>query len=302
MKVGIYTNLTDRCGNAEDAKYLHSYLSRMYDEPVAITDNLTHLYDRDVVIVNWHSAVVRFLLDDANALKARSIKTLLIHQNSSSGVLTEADTIVTYVNKIVAHEEMGPLCTYIPVGIPEVLELPQVTEPKVGTAGFAFAWKRFDVVVEVARNFNIKCCMVTSNSFIQNTDAYVDGLAGHIPNLIELHRSWLPVDEVVKLLAQCSVNIFWYQSKDESDTWGQTGSARMGLAAGRPMIISRHRKFRTLWPYEDELYIADTEQQVNDFVGQILKDPENARKPNRVLQDMNWTTVANKYKEVIDSL
>lgn len=303
MKIGIYTNTTQKCGNAEDARYLRDYLQGYYADEIAYSDNLTHLYDRDVVIINWHSAVVSFNEVNAQELKNRGIKSIMILQNSGEHIIYKHhDPMLPLIGALVAHEDMGPEVTYIPVGIPIVSDLQEPTEIRIGTAGFPFKWKRFDVVAEAAKKLNVKCCLIAPTYDGINTDSYIEGIRQHIPELAEIRRAWHSIEEVVRLLSQCTVNIFWFQSDNPVEELGQSGSVRMGIAAGRPTIISTHRKFRTLFPYEDELYIARTEEELHVMVKEIITNPEKAKRPKRILQDMGWPTVAKQYKELIESL
>lgn len=301
MKVGIYTNLDERCGNAEYARHLRQYLEPYYG-PLSFSDKFEHLIDCNVVLVNWHSAVAPFFLHDAGRLQSYGCKIILIHQNSLNyEIIREGDQVLSACSAIIAHEPMGKDVIFIPHGIPIVDNLSPLYERKIGTAGFASPWKRLDVVAEVAKNKNVRCLVIAPNHGLVNP-SYVDGVRAHIPDLIELYTHWMQIEEVVQRLSACLCTIFWFNNHHESDELGQTGSARMGIAARRPVIISRHRKFRTLLDYDDELYVCDTEQEVNDVVQSLLEHPEDAKIPNRVLQDMGWPTVAKKYKEVIDSL
>jgi hypothetical protein len=187
------------------------------------------------------------------------------------------------------------------VGIPSG-RLGVVSEPMIGTAGFPFPWKRPDLAAEVAKQKGMKFRFIAPRSDQMNTDAFVDGICGHLGTLCELYRGWIAKEEVVTMLSTCTLNIFWYQSQCFEDQLGQSGSVRMGVGAGRPLIISRHRKMRTLFPYEDELYICGTEADVWKAADEILADPEKAKRPNRVLKDMGWERTGQMLRDLVHGL
>ena len=299
MRVGILTNVHPKCGNAEYARDLCHYLSQLCE--VKITDKVAELLPADAVIINHHPSRVALTIEILDKIKFANAKSIVILQNSYEGEFT-SDIVLKMADAVVAHEPMkgDREVIYIPHGIPIVADLRQPTIPRIGVAGFAFNWKRFDVTAEVARNLGVKCRIVTAQADICDTRNFIQGLVGHLGDLAEISNQWLETGEVVRMLSECTLNIFWYQSKTSEDEMGQTGSARLGVAARRPMIISRHRKFRTLLPYEDEFYIADTEADVNRMAKEILANPERAKRPNRVIEEMGWDKTAQQYLDLIE--
>lgn len=301
--VGIYTNTAIKCGNAEYARDLSYYLQPYYT--VRMSPVWTDLIPFDVIIINWHPSVVEFSAEFAQKLKERGKKLILVLQNSFEDVILDVrkDPILKSVDAVVSHEPMGEGIHFIPIGIHVYGGLPSVSDVMmIGTAGFPFPWKRFDVVAEIAKVLQVRCRMIAPTYDGVNTDTLIQGIQGHLGSLAEIHRDWMSALDVVRLLAECRVNIFYYTSMSYEDTLGQTGSARMGVSAGRPMIISRHRKFRTLFPYEDELYIALHETEVMKFANEILFGDKEPKVPKRLLSEMGWPNVVLKYKEIIDSL
>jgi hypothetical protein len=115
-------------------------------------------------------------------------------------------------------------------------------------------------------------------------------------------REFLPIEEVVRSLSGCTLNIFWYQHIAGDDNAGQSGSVLMGVAARRPMIVSRHRKLAHVAAYEDEIYVADTEEQVYELASEIvsrLKEGLPVKRPERIVDDMSWTGAGEKYRKLI---
>lgn len=302
--VGILTNQHPKCGNYLYAVELGNELSRWYAVSMDSEPDWFLKDGFDVVIVNWHPARVTVTKQMVEKWKSKGKKVILILQNSfdTEMAIGEQD-ILNAVDAVVAHEPMkltGVRVEYIPHGIPIVTELRTPTEPRIGTAGFPFPWKRFDVVAEAAKRFGVKCRMIAPRHEFYDSKEFIEGIKGHLGGLAEVTEEWLPVDEVVRRLSECTVNIFWYESKVVEDQLGQSGSVRMGIAARRPIIISQHRKLWTLFGYLDELYIAKTEEQVYEYVAEILKGKMLEKRPERLLQEQGWPATAEKYHELIE--
>jgi len=310
LKVGLISNWDLRCGNAQYARDLVTELEKEFVvmglAPLLSQVRQTNIDDVDVVIVNWHPSRVTVTEQDMRWLKECGKKTILILQNSfREPPVIEEGNMLLVVDMVVAHEEMTfvgqqPNFRCIQHGIPEIEDLPAPYEDRwIGTAGFAFPWKRFDVVAEVAKKFNARCRIISSQSDQMGTDDFLKGIAGHLGSLVDMHKDWYTVQEVVRMLAECTLNIFWFNSYSPEDQLGQSGSVRLGLAARRPTIISTHKKFRTLLPYGDELYVCLREEDVYLAVEEILSSPEKAKKPKRLLEGLGWSKTGAQYRELV---
>ncbi len=303
-RVAVVSNMHEQCGNAEDARLLSLELMKYYEYVSWGHDDVIQ-YPVDAVIFSWHPARVRMDIETVRKPQLNGAKVIVIYQNSSEQKLEVGnDHALFHADAVVAHEpiEANIKVRYIPVGIPEVKNLAEQPGPglRIGTAGFPFEWKRFDVVAEVAKRFQAKCVMIAPTSDQNDREAFIGGVQGHLGPLAEIYRQWMPIDEVVRLLSTCTVNIVWFESKSYDDTLGQSGSVRMGLAAKRPMIISTHRKLRTLFDYYDELYIARTESEVYEAVKSVIDG--SVKRPSRIFADQSWTQVGLMYKGLIDEV
>lgn len=299
MKVGILTNLHPKCGNAEYARDIAQYLGKYCE--VKLSDKVQDLLPADAVFINHHESRVPLRMEDLDRIRFAGGKSIVIIQNSH-GDPFGSDIVLQSADAVMAHEPMqGDVeVHYIPVGIPIVENLAEPTEPRIGIAGFAFDWKRFDLTAEIARHYGVKCRIVSASPDISDTNKHLQALAGHLGPLAEMYPLWLSTEEVARLLSECTLNIFWYESKSPVDEMGQSGSVTLGIAAKRPMIISRHRKFKTLKPYEDEFYVADTEQQAWDFAKEVLSSPNTARRPHRIIEEMGWDKIAKQFLDLIE--
>lgn len=303
MRVGILSNTDVRCGNAAYARDLSSALLPHYVNQIVspVLENILALKP-NVVLINWHPAKVTCNTDVVNRIHAAGAKAILIYQNSIDN--GRCDGPIFGEDAIVIHEPMALYnATVIPHGIPIVerlgVEPGGEIPPSVGVAGFPFPWKRFDVVAEVAKRFNLRCTMVAPQHEFYDSRKFIEGIRGHLGSFASIQTNWLETETVICALSQCTFNVFWYQSQDAHDQFGQSGSVRMGLAARRPIIISDHRKFRDILEnYSDEVYVARTEDEVYKHAAEILEGKSN-RVPKRILEDQGWPRVAKLYSDLI---
>ena len=304
-RVALVSNMHEQCGNAAYGRDLVRELQKHF-ESVFMGHETEVPYPVDVVIFNWHPARVELSPEKILHVKEMGAKTIVIYQNSHEERLEiEPGHALSLADAVVTHEPMNSAIDFhvIPHGIVEVDRLPEVSADMFfGTAGFPFDWKRYDVVAEAARRYNVRCLMIAPKSDQSDTDAFMDGIAGHLGGLADIRRNWMTVDEVVRELAMATLNIFWYQSRCPDDMLGQSGSVRMGIAAKRPTIISTHRKLRTLQRYSDELYIAETEEDVYNHIDTILSDLDNAKRPLNLMKDQGWSHTGAMYAELINTV
>ena len=301
MKLRIVTNTNEQCGNYQYAVHLIKEL-RKHFEDVGVYDS--HETMPDVMIWNWHPAVVSTSAERVKQVKAQGVKTVLILQNSHDmPVAVGPDDILAVSDVVIAHE---PMCSnvrieYIPHGIPDDVNLQTSWVRAVGTAGFLFPWKRPDVVVEAARRAGVPARIVCPPyGNLIDPDKLMASMG---PGDIEYWSGFLPEDKVIQILSGNALNIFWFESRGMDDRLGQTGSARMGFASQRPVIISRHRKFRTIIEeFDDEVYIADSEREVYQFTNEILENLDRAKRPKRMIEQQGWSKVGEMYANIIRSL
>lgn len=302
MRVGILTNLDADCGNAQHARELASALSP-FDVKLSIDPGA--LLGSEAVIINWHPARVPRGMWNLEAIKSSGSKVILLIENSEERLTFDQRQAVEQVDAAVAHEDVGdPAVTFIPVGLNPGPGDIYTREFSVGTAGFVFPWKRFDLVVEVAEALGWDARIVAPpHQSSRDLPAQIADWRGRLGERLKLIDSLVPVQEVIAHLARSTVNVFYFDSRGEDDLLGQSGSARMGIAARRPMIVSRHRKLRTILAgYENEFYIADRPGEIGhiclDIAGGIRRG-ESVRKPARIFEDQGWTAVGRRWRELI---
>jgi hypothetical protein len=287
MNILLLSNSAEKCGIAEYGRDLARELGRWYG--VIQTDGASPWgwpWSLPIIIVNWHNGVLDVTPKQMKVWQSQGSKVIVILHNSWEGVLLgeEDKDILRVADLVVAHEPMEfkpapKKFAYIKHGAPVLKDLPTTRLPAIGTGGFQTDWKRFDVIQRAA-------------ALVDGTGVVVD---------------WGPKERVVESLAMCTLNIFWHQPLTVASQLGQSGSVLLGVAAGRPMIISRCRKFRVLLEeYGDEFYICDTEQDVYDTVRDIMVPPgipeSDLKFPTRCRKEMAWPVVAEQYHLAMESL
>lgn len=297
MRVGIISNLDEQCGNAQYARELHKELQKHFAD-VKLSDQPE---DAEVVIVNWCPSVVGYTPEVGQHWKNEGRKVIVIHQQSYGDSSPEIPFLMS-CHRVVTHEPTNWGSDYIPHGIPVVEGIhEQAQELTIGMAGFYFrTMKGFnvvqDLIIKTDAQANLICAPhpMGKEHLVEDMPTYRRLVRGRIID------AFLPVKAVVQLLGWSTVNVFWFEEQSDYDLTGQSGSVGMGLATGRPVIISNSRKFRVLKElYGDEVYVARDREELYNIVKQL---GDNPRVPKRILKDMSWETTGRQYAELIKSL
>jgi hypothetical protein len=306
VKVGIVSNWNQVCGVAEYANCLRTELSKEFE--VLPFDNPQQTVGMDVVVVNWHPAVTDLSPQAVTEMKSRGQKVIIVMHNSHEGYYCATEQHPTfYADATVTHQPMTGTVhmVHIPFGIPVVEELRAPGEVVyVGIAGFPYAWKRFNLVAEVARRLSGTALLIAPQHRAGDTTTPIGDIQRAYKNVVVL-RDWLPMEEVVRSLSGCTLNVCWYQHMPPDDLVGQSGSVLLSVAARRPLIVSRHPKLAHVAKYEDEIYVAETEAEVHDMalgIVERLRHGLPVKMPNRILEEMGWPKSGERYRELIRSV
>jgi glycosyltransferase involved in cell wall biosynthesis len=302
--VWLLTNLHEKCGVAEYGRDLRDELAKYYR--LVVDDSLEKV---DLVLVNWHNARLTVEPQHVRNWQRKGAKVVIILHNSFSGIrIGSADKdILATADAVVAHEPMvfdvaPKRFFYIKHGLP-VVELYKKCEDMIGTAGFPFPWKRMELVADVAKRLGVKCLIIAPKHEETDTEM-LDQIEKYMAPWVTIIREWLPKEKVVQLLSRCKLNIFWFQEKSLADQLGQSGSVLMGVAAGRPMILSNYRKFRVLLTeYREEFYVAPTREDIYYQAKDIFSLPETSlRKPKLSRMQMSWPVIGEQYRTMIEEV
>lgn len=308
-RVAIVTNWGEVCGVSENSRQLHEQLSKSYQVDFVRSCPAGEGYD--AVIIAYHPSVVAFTPDDVRRMQAVGAKViLLLHESVAHYHVGDRTDALGVVDAVVAHEEVvftGKEVKFkmIRVGIPESESVvPYTGEPIVGTCGIAFPAKRMDITVKAAKAIGGKALVLAPRHFSYDPSHVYNELRQLGGDQLELVTDWQPhQDDVVKRLSACLCNVYFALEMEGSP--GQSGSARMLVAAKRPVILRRWKKTHTLDGYEDELYYVTSEHEVYATVTHIWQSVQTGapiKVPNRILEDQGWKKTGQQYAELIEEL
>ena len=296
MRVGLVTSWGVRCGIAEYALHLTASCPDVFPLPLQ-EYSLSSAWAFDVVHLNYEAGLFRcFPTGDLYQLRAAGKKLVLTLHNSTEGV--NRSSFTDLFDRVIVHEHTRDSGNFvhIPMGIP-ASPLARKIDPYVGIAGFPFNWKGFHPTAMAAYKFGLGCLAIMPESSHVDT-APMQKVVMESNYLSKVITTWLPESKVIEELAACLFLAFPYEGGNS----GISGAVRMGLAARRPIILSRCRQFRDLFAYEDEIYFADA--GLWETMAQVLSDLEQAKAkvPARVLEDMAWSKVGEMHHQVYESL
>lgn len=110
--------------------------------------------------------------------------------------------------------------------------------PYVGTCGFAFPWKGFELLCDAAASVGWGVLILSHNA----TDDQVADWRSRNP-WAAVVRQYLPTARMVSMLGGCEATAFLYSCENS----GTSGAIRLGIAAGKPLLASLGcRQFRDL--------------------------------------------------------
>lgn len=306
MKVALLTTWNERCGIAEYAKSLVTYAKNtefsIFGREIFENSNaLLALPDQlcgngcCIIQINYEPGLWHILdADVCSKLRKNGMRLVMTLHTSNSG--NNRNALTTVFDRVIVHEQTTEGFEHVPMGIPEVnLDGIEVTKG-IGTAGFPFPWKGFHQVAQAAKQLDMNCVVVAAKSDHFDTTVMEQFVKDAQPDT-EYVKDWLPQEDVVRKLASCEVNVFAYDGANN----GISGAVRMGLAARRPLVVTRCRQFRDLFAYEDEIEFIDS-QSPKDIAAGIERVLESGKCPKRVLEDMSWTKAAQRYEEIYTSL
>jgi hypothetical protein len=308
INVGLLTTWDERCGIAEYGKNLAKHMPdtdvqfHILQRPQWNVDyllsaaahvDLFHL-NYEPGLFTWLNATTIQQMKAAGKSKPFILTLHTSHAGDNRGPFTDL------FDKVIVHEKTLDGFDFIPQGVPTVTT--SRNDPYnpfiVGTVGFPFPWKGFDIVAQATAKLGLACRVIAPKS--HHWDA--EGVARYLYTLnpeLQVITDWLEQDQVIHKLRECSVNVFAYQGHPA----GISGAVKLGVAAQRPLVVTMCRQFRDMYEtHPEELYIADP---VNvDTVAEAIDLAIKERKfPNALYEENKWSVVVALYKQVyLDAL
>jgi hypothetical protein len=316
MKIALFTSGDERCGIAEYGKNLQNSIQQLkpdiewlnyYHNNPDISSPVGRFKETDIVVINYEPGLFTWLTASTiRGWKSYGKKMVLILHTSHEG-----DNRTEFTNtfdRVIVHEKTQDGFTYIPMGITDIdfeesnksgniCDFIRIDTIRIGTAGFPFNWKGFHPLAIACQRFGFQFRCIMPESRHVDIEPMRKVILEANPSA-EIITDWLPEREVIQKLHDCHVNVFAY----EGGNLGISGAVRLGIAAKRPLVISKCRQFRDLIEdYSDEVIILE-EYSVEGIIAAIGKAIGSKRIPDRIIRDMNWKVVGEKYVQVFKEL
>jgi len=174
----------------------------------------------------------------------------------------------------------------------------------IGTSGFPMAFKNYPLAAQLAKSLDMHLYAILPDSRHANVQNVAYEIMRLCPGSV-VDTSYPTHGRILDILSQCAFSLFPYRH----ETTGIGGSARVGVGAQRPVVITNVIRFLDwVTDYKDEFYVIEdpypTFASAYPVVKQVLEDVRNKREriPVRTLQDQNWRKVAAQYVQVYREL
>lgn len=318
IKVALVTTWSpERCGVATYAEELITHvkqsnpdiefevIGRPFD--VSVVDRVR---DADIVHYNHVFALFEAVKEShISTLSAMGKKTVVTWQESTSDnrhQLTEA------FDRVVVHQKTNDGYAHIPSGIWDICLCtecwPIGSHDKydnfIGMAGFPFAFKHFNLGARIAHTLGMKLLAFIPASHHVDASIVAADINSICPGSTVI-TEFVHQTEIIHELSRCEFTMFPHDHAGG----GISGSVRLGIAARRPVIISRAGRFTDLIEdYSDEFYIVNSAypkfEEVLTTANKLLVDIKSGeeRVPNRVIRKMCWARSAEAYAQVYREL
>lgn len=323
IRVGLVTTswMAHRCGVAEYSRMLIDALGTVAPEvqvtPIFGPYEFANLYPRvmdgrfDVIHFNYDSGFLGiFAPGIATRFKeagAKIVLTLCDHHPRNNRAIFP---FTAEFDRVVVHMETNEGFDFIPIGTPILKDSPwSSASTTIGTCGFPLPQKRMDLVAQAAAILVKEtpritgCTMVCPESQHINTHQMGQVMKTHFPQ-VNYITSWLPHEEVMRIMAQNLVNVFPMNDGKS----GISSSIRMGVGTGSHIVLSRSWMFSD-WR-DDERYSGEIEWVDGDacentprtVADAVLRVIENGKRPRRILEDGSWEKSAEHYADIYRTL
>jgi len=302
MRICLLTSSDERCGVAVYGQHLMVALPEVKWTVIGHREWLGVLLDEfDLVVVNYEPGLFPALMPRRAFVKGQ--KTILIMHTSHAG--DNHNWLTHQFNRVVVHEPTTEGFDFIPMATPAPLTNDELVETadmrrigfsfKLGTVGFPFPWKGFDEVADAAKMMGGHALVIAPKSEHKGADWLGNAERLRAKGAF-VATKWMDERYVLKMLNCCDCIVFAYHGCNP----GISGAVRLGLACGRPVVVTKCRMFRDLEAYADEIGVAESPsaQDIYNAVEKMVT--EEWKLPKRVLAETNWEVVGRKYLELFN--
>lgn len=217
----------------------------------------------DAVVVNWHTAAMPWMTNDALKQVRESGKKVILIPHDEIVAFDQIDAIM-YIDPSMDESALAK-GSYI-IGrpllpTPAISDRPYISDvPVVGFAGFAFDHKHIERIVDIIKDegpdFDCVVRLHLPPSDFGYNPSYIQSIKSHfVQNLpgkpVILTQKFLTPLEFLKFLWTNDINIFPYEDKRVVNR-GISSITDMAIAAMRPFMISESNMFRHFAPEDRE--------------------------------------------------
>jgi len=320
MRVLLVTS-DGACGIAEHSAYLKEAVEAA-DASIEIvlhTDlhpgSVAALKSPDLIWLNYHAAlhsqwtprdIQMFQQAEDGNRGVHPTKVGVTYHDSGVPNSDHCKSIHAVADAFVVHEPAGDLpgAIYWRQGIPDwslAWKWPwPPTQPTVGTVGFPYAWKNYDLLCEAAKLAGWRVVIMAPGATTDDILRW-ERLSG---NRAIVREGFLPREEVIARLTGCDATAFLYNTHNT----GTSGAIRQGIAARKPVIASKFpagRQFRDL--QEDDLglrvitWIEPNLDNVVEALSRVKIAPVDAGMVRLAHRD-SWEGLGRKYAQLYREL
>ena len=302
MRIALITSWNEQCGIAE---YARNLIQNTPDADYEIINRFqtyqnqkTKIDQCDLFVLNYEPGILGHWTKEIVS-QISTPKILILHTSNANNNLNE---FTDSFDKVVVHEDAWETrhtykFVYIPMGIPDFRFASIVRYYKeIGTFGIPFPKKGFHQVCQAAQILGKTACVTAPATRHFDTEIMKRVCLEANP-FCNYQTNWMPQEDVITILSFHEVNVFAYNGND----LGISAAVRLGLAAQRPIVLTRDRQFRDLFAYEDEITFVDSNdpQVLAEGISQAIA---KGIVPKRVVEDMSWKKVGEKYLTLYKSL
>lgn len=275
MNIGLITTWGIPCGIAEHAALLKEAVEQA-DPSITITpdpgalDPVEFLAWQDwattnvpdVLHLNYHAALhSRWTAEAVQQVQATGCKVVVTFHDTIGEIspvdlrakgdnrLDRLEQLAVVADALVVHEPCEGLGTEgedyhywrmgVPVGWGPTPLIEAGDRPILGSIGFPFPWKNYDLLAQVTQQIGWGLLLIAPGATPEQVTRWHASNPGSY-----IRTDFVPRDDALALLGGCDATAFLYTGGNT----GQSGSILQGIAARKPVLATAHcRQFRALF-------------------------------------------------------
>lgn len=256
MKVLLISTWSTGCGIAEHAWYLKAAVEA--EDPAIEIDPCPKALDPsalgdtteyDVLHLNYQAGLLGRYSPTIVSSLARLLPVVVTYHDTGVPNSEQCRAVCAAATRYVVHEpadDLGPNGYYWRMGVPgpapALILSPTfkawVDQPVLGSIGFPFGWKNFDLLAELTRRLGWALLLIAPNASPAQVQRWHE-----LNPASDIRTDFVPRREALSLLTACDATAFPYVTHNT----GQSAAILQGIAARKPVLaFSTCRQFRAL--------------------------------------------------------